>query len=212
MRAAMRAARDGSYGNDAPATLEAVAAGVDAFRRCPLWRDATQGVAGEGPPRARLMFVGEQPGDREDLTGKPFVGPAGRLFDEALAQAGLPRAEAYVTNAVKHFKHERRGPRRLHRTPTTGEIEACRWWLDAERRIVRPRVIVALGASAALSVFGQAMPVANSRGRAFQLSDRAQGLVTYHPSFLLRAPAPEARVAAYAAFVDDLKLAWTLVA
>ena len=210
VRAAQRRTRDGSWGEGAPTTLEAIRAGVSVCRRCDLWKEATQGVTGEGPAKARLMFVGEQPGDQEDLAGRPFVGPAGQVFDRALAAAGVPREETYITNAVKHFKHELRGKRRLHRTPNTGEIDACRWWLDGERRVVRPRVIVALGASAALAVFGRTTPVNANRGKALQLSDQAQGVVTYHPSFLLRLPDPEAKKAAYAAFVEDLKLAWKL--
>lgn len=195
-----------------PVTLEEMAAGVDVCRRCDLWRDATQGVPGEGPSQAKLMFVGEQPGDHEDLAGHPFVGPAGKVLDRALAEAGLPRSETYVTNAVKHFKHEPRGKRRLHKTPDRGEVQACRWWLDAERRIVRPRVIVALGATAALAVFGKATPIAANRGQALQLSDQAQAVVTYHPSFLLRVPDEAAKARAYAEFVEDLRLAWSLAA
>jgi DNA polymerase len=212
IRAAQRKSRDGSWGEDQPHNLETIAAGVDACRRCDLWRNATQGVPGEGRVSARLMFVGEQPGDQEDLAGKPFVGPAGQVFDKALAAAGVPRDEAYVTNAVKHFKHELRGKRRLHKTPNTGEIDACRWWLDAERRIIRPRVVVALGASAAYSVFGKATPIGKNRGQALQLPDQSQAVVTYHPSFLLRLPDAEAKAEAYKAFVDDLKFAWSLAA
>jgi DNA polymerase len=210
VRAAQRIARDGAYGQDVPASLEEVVAGVDVCRRCDLWRDATQGVPGEGPAHARLMLVGEQPGDQEDIAGRPFVGPAGQVLDKALAEAGVPRDRAYVTNAVKHFKHELRGKRRIHQTPTTGEVSACRWWLDAERRLVRPRVIVALGATAALAVVGKATPIAANRGKALQLPDQAQGVVTCHPSFLLRVPDPAAKAKAYAAFVEDLKLAWKL--
>ncbi len=212
MKAALRMARDRPAEGGAPSNLEEVAAGVDVCRRCDLWRDATQGVAGEGPGRAKLMFVGEQPGDQEDLAGHPFVGPAGKVLDRALAEAGVPRSETYVTNAVKHFKHEPRGKRRLHKTPDRGEVQACRWWLDAERRIVRPRVIVALGATAALSVFGKATPIAANRGQALQLPDQAQAVVTYHPSFLLRVPDEAAKAKAYAEFVEDLKLAWSLAA
>lgn len=193
-----------------PASLDAIAAGVDACRRCHLWRDATQGVAGEGPARARLMIVGEQPGDQEDLAGRPFVGPAGQVFDRALAAAGVPRNEAYVTNAVKHFKHQLRGKRRLHKTPETPEIEACRWWLDAERQLVRPRVIVAMGATAARAVLGKAAPIGKLRGQALQLEDQAQGVVTWHPSYLLRVPDAEAKARAEAQFVEDLRLAWSL--
>lgn len=212
VRQAQRLSRDASFEEGAAATLEEVAAGVDFCRRCDLWRDATQGVVGEGPGKARLMFVGEQPGDQEDLAGQPFVGPAGKVLDQALAEAGVPRAETYVTNAVKHFRHELRGKRRIHQTPNTSEVDACRWWLDAERRIVRPRVIVALGATAANAVFGKPTPIAKSRGQAFQLADQAQGVVTYHPSFLLRVPDPDAKAKAYAAFVEDLRFAWSLAA
>ena len=187
-------------------------AGVQVCRRCDLWRDATQGVAGEGPGAARLMFVGEQPGDQEDLAGQPFVGPAGQVLDKALAAAGVPRAETYVTNAVKHFKHELRGKRRLHKTPDAGEVTACRWWLDSERRLVRPRVVVALGATAALAVFGKPQPIAKMRQHAIQLPDQAQGVVTYHPSYLLRVPDAAAKAKAYEMFVEDLKFAWALAA
>ncbi|HEY0647084.1 UdgX family uracil-DNA binding protein [Phenylobacterium sp.] len=212
VKAAIRNSRDAPWDGVAPTTLDEVAAGVDHCRRCDLWRDATQGVAGEGPRKAKLLFVGEQPGDQEDLAGRPFVGPAGQVFDKALAEAGVPRAETYVTNAVKHFKHELRGKRRIHQTPTSGEVTACRWWLDAERRIIRPRVIVSLGATAALAVFGKATPVGKFRQQALQLSDQAQGVVTYHPSYLLRVPDAEAKAKAYAAFVEDLKFAWKLAA
>ncbi|WP_411287704.1 UdgX family uracil-DNA binding protein [Phenylobacterium sp.] len=212
VRSALRASRDAPFDGQAPTTLEEVAAGVQVCRRCDLWRDATQGVPGEGPARARLMFVGEQPGDQEDLAGRPFVGPAGQMFDRALAEAGVPRAQTFVTNAVKHFKHELRGKRRLHKTPGTGEVTACRWWLDAERRIVRPRVIVALGATAGLAVFGRPTPIGQFRQQSLQLSDQAQGVVTYHPSYLLRLPDPAAKARAYALFVEDLRFAWGLAA
>lgn len=210
-RIARAAPRAREVASDAPpATLEEIAKGVDACRRCELFKDATQAVPGEGAGHAKLMFVGEQPGDQEDLAGKPFVGPAGRMFDRALETAGVPRAETFVTNAVKHFRHEMRGKRRLHKTPGAGHVEACRWWLDAERRIVRPRVIVALGSTAALGVFGKAMAIGKSRRQAFQLEDQAQGVVTYHPSYLLRAPDADAKAKAYEAFVEDLAFAWKL--
>jgi DNA polymerase len=208
-KAAEKLSRDGSWDN-VPQNLEEVLAGLGLCRRCELWRDATQPVPGEGAVRASLMFVGEQPGDQEDLAGKPFVGPAGVLFNQALERAGVQRERTYVTNAVKHFKHEPRGKRRIHQTPTAGEVRACRWWLDAERRMVKPRVIVALGASAALSVFGQPMPVAASRGRAMPLPDQVQGVVTYHPSYLLRVPDDAGRARSWEAFVGDLKMAWEL--
>jgi uracil-DNA glycosylase family protein len=157
-----------------------------------------------------LMFVGEQPGDQEDLAGRPFVGPAGQVFNRALAEAGVPREQTYVTNAVKHFKHELRGKKRLHKTPVTSEITACRWWVDNERRLIRPRVIVALGATAALSVFGKATPIGANRGKAIQLPDQAQGVVTYHPSFLLRVPDQAAKDKGFRELVEDLALAWKL--
>ncbi len=212
VRAAVRNSRDAPWEGQATTTLDEVAAGVDHCRRCDLWRDATQGVVGEGPGQAKLLFVGEQPGDQEDLAGKPFVGPAGQIFDRALAEAGVLRAETYVTNAVKHFKHELRGKRRIHQTPTAGEVTACRWWLDAERRIIRPRVIVALGATAGLAVLGKPTLVGKARGQPMPLSGQAQAVVTYHPAYLLRVPDAAAKAEAYARFVEDLRLAWRLAA
>ena len=207
LKAAQRQARDGAFGDGVATSLEAIQAGVSVCRRCMLWRDATQGVAGEGVKNAPLMIVGEQPGDQEDLAGRPFVGPAGALLDRALAEANVPRARIYVTNAVKHFKHEPRGKRRLHRTPTSSEVSACRWWLDAERRLVRPRVTLMLGATAASGVMGRAVRVSEMRGRPAPLADGSQGLVTFHPAYLLRLPDPSAKAAAYEAFVADLRLA-----
>ena len=192
------------------ASLSSLPAAVDACRRCDLWRDATQGVPGEGAAHAKLMFVGEQPGDQEDLAGRPFVGPAGQVFNQALEKAGVPREETYVTNAVKHFKHELRGKKRIHKTPVTPEIVACRWWLDTERRLIRPRLIVALGATAAQAVLGKATPIKANRGRALQLPDQAQAVVTYHPSFLLRVPDARAKEEGFRALVEDLALAWKL--
>jgi DNA polymerase len=192
-------------------SLDQLAGLIQACRRCALWAGATQGVPGEGPAHAPLMLVGEQPGDQEDLAGHPFVGPAGGVLDRALAEAGVARGEAFVTNAVKHFKNEPRGKRRLHRTPDRAEILACRWWLDRERLLVRPRVIVAMGGSAVLSVFGKPMPILKNRGRALQLPDQAQGVITVHPSMILRIPGAEAKREAFAAFVRDLKAARALV-
>src|ERR1700739_1904605 len=140
-------------------------------RRCPLYRDATQAVPGEGPKRATLMLVGEQPGDKEDLAGKPFVGPAGRVLDQALADAGIDRKATFVTGAVKHFKHEMRGKRRLHKRPNNYEIDRCKWWLDQERAIVKPGAIVALGATAARSLFGRVATITRMRGQAHRLAD-----------------------------------------
>ena len=181
---------------------------INGCRRCDLWRNATQGVPGMGPGQARLMLVGEQPGDQEDLAGEPFVGPAGQVLNRALSQAGVPREETFVTNAVRHFKHELRGKRRLHKTPDGGEVAACRWWLDEERRLVRPRLILAMGGTAALSVFGKAMPIGKNRGVVFQLDDQAQAMITVHPSYLLRIPDKAAKEEGFAKFVEDLALAW----
>ncbi len=200
-----------SVDEPAPPSLEGISEAIQTCRRCDLWKDATQGVPGEGPAHAPMMLVGEQPGDQEDLQGKPFVGPAGGVLDRALKAAGVERGEAYVTNAVKHFKHEQRGKRRLHKTPNRGEVTACRWWLAGERRLVRPRVIVALGGTAVLAVFGKPLPIMKNRGRAFQLEDQAQGFVTIHPSFLLRMPQAAEREAAFEAFVADLRAAHALL-
>jgi DNA polymerase len=194
----------------APAVLSEVAAGVQVCRRCDLWRDATQGVPGEGPLAAALMFVGEQPGDMEDLRGRPFVGPAGELFNRALAEAGIARDTTYVTNAVKHFKHEPRGKRRIHKTPAAGEVKACRWWLENELRLVRPKVVVALGSTAAGSVFGRAVAVMKERGKPQRLDGGGAAIATVHPSYLLRLPDEDARRQGFADFVADLKAAKAL--
>lgn len=194
-----------------PTRLEAIPAALQSCRRCDLWREATQGVAGEGPPTATMMLVGEQPGDSEDLAGLPFVGPAGKVLDQALIAAGVARDRTWVTNAVKHFKHEQRGKRRLHKTPDAGEIAACRWWLESERRLVRPRVIVAMGGAAVLALFGRTMPIMKSRGRAIELEGEARGVITVHPSYLLRLPDEPARKAAFTDFVADLRFARSLI-
>src|SRR5262245_1416095 len=167
-------------------SLAALAKLENACQRCPLYRNATQAVPGEGARGAAVMLVGEQPGDKEDLAGKPFVGPAGRLLDEALADARIERKATFVTNAVKHFKYEMRGKRRLHKKPNAGEIERCRWWYEQERRLVQPSVIVALGLTAARSVFGRPMPIGKSRGTKHTLEDGTTAFVTIHPSALLR--------------------------
>lgn len=177
--------------------------------RCPLFRPATQTVFGEGPVDAPLMLVGEQPGDREDLAGRPFVGPAGRLLDSALAAAGIDRERIYLTNAVKHFKFELRGKRQLHARPDAGEIEACRWWLDHERVIVRPRVIVALGATAAHSLFGRSVTVRDMRGTLQRLAQGEAAYVTIHPSFLLRLRDRTQAQHEFKRFVADLRQAGT---
>ncbi|WP_122464720.1 UdgX family uracil-DNA binding protein [Brevundimonas lutea] len=195
----------GSVDDVVAATLPELDRAIQGCRRCPLWRDATQGVCGEGPRQAKLMVVGEQPGDQEDLAGKPFVGPAGQVFNAALEDAGIDRADVYVTNAVKHFKHEPRGKRRLHKTPNAGEVTACRWWLDQERRLVKPKVILALGGTAGLGVLGRKPAVTRERGQPIALEDGATGLITVHPSYLLRLPDEAGRVRERAAFVEDLK-------
>lgn len=191
-----------------PRTLaEAREAAADC-RRCPLWRTATQTVFGEGPEGARLMLVGEQPGDREDLAGVPFVGPAGAVLDRALAEAGIPRPEIYLTNAVKHFKFEPRGKFRLHQTPDTPEIEACRWWLEAERTLIRPQLTMALGASAAQALLGRRVAIGRERGRPSELPQGGMLWVTVHPSYLLRIPDEATKAREYALFVADLAGAW----
>jgi len=190
--------------DSSPRSLAALREAEQECRRCPLYRDATQAVPGEGRRGARLMLVGEQPGDQEDLDGHPFVGPAGRLLDKALAEAGIARDDAFVTNAVKHFKYEPRGKRRLHKRPNAHEIERCRLWLDTERKLVKPAVIVAMGATAARSVFGRATPVGASRGRALQTEGRTPAFVTLHPSALLRIRDPADRARGFKEFVADL--------
>ena len=173
--------------------------------RCDLHRCATQTVFGEGPLDARILFVGEQPGDQEDLAGRPFVGPAGQLFDAALAEAGIDRARNYVTNAVKHFKFVARGKRRIHSKPDGGEIEACRWWIAQERDLIRPPLTVALGATAARSLIGKVVTISTVRGAPLTLADGGECWVTVHPSFLLRLPDEDTRRIERARFVDDLK-------
>ncbi len=175
--------------------------------RCDLCRHATQTVFGEGPVDAPLMFVGEQPGDQEDLAGRPFVGPAGQMFDRAMADAGVDRAKTYVTNAVKHFKFEPRGKRRIHARPNGGEISACRWWIDQERLIVKPQRIVLLGTTAIHSLTGRAQTISSMRGRAFVLADGTEAWATVHPSFLLRLPDRTRVDEEYARFVEDLRAA-----
>ena len=174
-------------------------------RACPLYANATQTVFGEGPSDARIMLVGEQPGDQEDLAGRPFVGPAGQMLDRALAEAGLDRSRVYVTNAVKHFKFEPRGKRRIHAKPDAGEIAACRFWLDLERRAVQPAITVLLGASAARSVLGRIVTISRERGQPIPMEGNARAFVTVHPSYLLRLPDEASRAREYAAFVVDLR-------
>jgi uracil-DNA glycosylase family protein len=182
---------------------------VDAKRctRCHLYKHATQTVFGEGPLDAQILFIGEQPGDQEDLAGRPFVGPAGQLFDRALGDAGVDRSRTYVTNAVKHFKFELRGKRRIHAKPQGPEIEACRWWIEQERDLIRPAVTVALGATAARSIFGKVVTISRMRGEPHPMPDGEGGeaWVTVHPSFLLRVPEEDRRREDYGKFVEDLR-------
>ncbi len=185
--------------------LGSLRAEAEGCRRCPLWSNATQTVFGAGPVNADIMFVGEQPGDQEDLVGEPFVGPAGRLLDEALAQVGIERARAYVTNAVKHFKNEPRGKKRLHKAPNAGEIQACRWWLAQELRLVQPRLVVALGASALYSLTGLRSGLLEMRGIIAESEIAGEVFVTVHPASILRAGDGQAQ--AYADFVADLRKA-----
>jgi DNA polymerase len=187
-------------------TLRTVREAARDCKACDLWKRGTQTVFGEGPSRARLMLVGEQPGDQEDLTGHPFVGPAGKLLDRALADADIDRSDVYVTNVVKHFKWEPRGKRRIHKKPAAGEIQACRPWLETEIALVRPQALVCLGATAAQALLGRTFKVTAHRGE-FVTSDLAPlVLATVHPSSLLRAPDPDTRRAEIERFVDDLRL------
>ena len=188
-------------------TLSSVRAAARDCRGCPLWKNATQTVFGEGQCSARIMLIGEQPGDLEDRKGKPFVGPAGKLLDEALTQAGISRSDCYFTNAVKHFKWEPRGKRRIHKKPSPREVAACRPWLDAELRIIHPQTIVCLGATAAAAVLGPKVRVLRDRGRTLSSSLAENVFVTIHPSLILRMPDREAAKQEYKRFVHDLQLA-----
>jgi uracil-DNA glycosylase len=204
-------------------TLNSLRDAAAGCRACDLWKTGTQTVFGEGARNAEVIFVGEQPGDREDLAGKPFVGPAGKVFDKALAAAGIDRSQVYVTNIVKHFKWEPRGKRRIHKKPNAIEIAACRPWFDAEVAVTRPRVIVALGATAAQAVLGKNFRVTQRRGEAIDWQPESQGIgagaaagkarlphravvvATVHPSSILRAPDDQSRHAEMARFIDDMK-------
>jgi len=193
------------------AEIEALRAEAVDCRACPLWKNATQTVFGEGPTEADIVFVGEQPGDREDRAGKPFVGPAGLMFDRALDEAGVDRKRAYVTNAVKHFKFVPRGKLRLHKKPNAAEIAACRRWLTAEIEVLKPRLAVALGATAAQSLMGRAVAIVANRGKTLVAPTGISVFVTVHPSSLLRMPEEADRHAAYALFVRDLRTVAELV-
>jgi len=202
---ALEAERAIEPGGNLRASWEALLADARKCTRCDLYRHATQTVFGEGPLDARIMFIGEQPGDQEDLAGRPFVGPAGALFDAALEKAGIDRRTVYVTNAVKHFKFVLRGKRRIHNKPDAGEITACRWWIDHERDLIRPPVTVALGATAAQSLFGKAMPIGKNRGVPLKLPDGGECWITAHPSFLLRIPEEDRKLQEKRLFLRDLK-------
>jgi uracil-DNA glycosylase len=180
-------------------------------RRCDLYKHATQTVFGEGPAHAGIVLVGEQPGDQEDVQGKPFVGPAGQMLDRALEEAGIERGKVYVTNAVKHFKFDPRGKRRIHAKPNAGEITACKWWLEREFAALSPRIVVALGATAAQALTGHAVSVMRMRGREIELMGH-RGLITVHPSYLLRIPDEDAKAMEYKKFVADLRHAAKLAA
>ena len=181
-------------------------------RRCPLWRDATQAVFGEGPENARVIFVGEQPGDQEDIAGKPFVGPAGKVFDDVLEEAGLDRTLTYVTNAVKHFKFEPRGKRRIHSKPNAGEVKACRWWLDKELSLIEPDLVVALGATAGQSLLGKPVAITKMRGEVIEREDGLRVFLTIHPSFILRIRDPQDQQAERVRFLKDIKAVKRLMA
>ena len=208
-----RAGREEQGGLTGARTLVSLAelgGAVNACRRCALWKAATQAVPGEGAVPSRLMLVGEAPGDSEDLQGHPFIGPAGAILDRALQDAGLGRDSVYITNAVKHFKFEPRGKRRLHIKPSAGEIEACHWWLGEELRLVAPKLVMALGGTAARALLGHPVIVSQLRGAPTRLSATSHLWVTIHPSFLLRVPDDAQRRNEYARFVNELKdaLAW----
>lgn len=193
-----------------PRTLEALETGLQQCTRCDLCHTATAAVPGEGPSDARLMIVGEQPGDQEDLAGRPFVGPAGEVLDNALREAGIDRDSVYLSNAVKHFKHTLRGKRRIHQRPNVGEIEACRWWLAREREIVAPSVILTLGATAARAVLGKPVKISEVRGRPIAIDQGVVTFATVHPAFLLRLPDKQEARAQRVQFIDDLSEAQRL--
>ena len=187
--------------------LKTVAKEAASCTLCPLYRNATQTVFGEGAARAPIMLVGEQPGDQEDLAGHPFVGPAGKVLDRAMAEAGLERKKVWLTNAVKHFKNEPRGKKRLHKRPNRYEVEVCRIWLRQEISLVKPQLILALGVTAAVALAGRPVVLSRERGRVIEFTDGQRGMVTTHPSSILRMPDQKARHAAFAALVKDLKAA-----
>jgi DNA polymerase len=193
--------------NDPVRALKLLAKEASGCTRCDLYKNATQTVFGEGPADASLMLIGEEPGDREDIVGRPFVGPAGLVLDKALQGAGIDRAQIYITNAVKHFKNEPRGKRRLHKKPDASEIDVCRWWLDNELEIVRPAVAVALGTTAARALMRKALSINANRGRLIALPGGGKGLITVHPSYLLRLQEERDKRREFDHLVKDLRLA-----
>ena len=205
LKSALKAERRIEPGGNLRASWEALFKEARACTRCELYRYGTQTVFGEGPLDASIVFVGEQPGDQEDLAGRPFVGPAGQLFDRALDKAGIDRSTVYITNAVKHFKFVLRGKRRIHSKPESGEIEACKWWIDQERALIKPLITVALGATAARSLTGKTVTISRARETPLTLDDGSECLVTVHPSFLLRIPEEDRRREEKYRFLADLK-------
>jgi DNA polymerase len=206
LRQALRVERRVEQRSNVRAAWEELLKDARVCTRCELYKHATQTVFGEGPLDARIVFVGEQPGDQEDLAGRPFVGPAGAIFDAALEKAGIDRSAVYVTNAVKHFKFVLRGKRRIHNKPDAGQIEACRWWIEHERELIKPAVTVALGATAARSLIGKLVTISKVRGEPLSLADGSECWVTVHPSSILRAPDEAARREGKRLFLRDLKL------
>lgn len=200
-----RAVPEGSAPEPVDDSLSALREAAAGCKRCELWKPATQTVFGEGPARARIVVIGEQPGDQEDLSGRPFVGPAGKLFDRALEELGIDRGAMYVTNAVKHFRFEQRGKVRLHRSPDPGQQKACRAWLEGELARIRPKIVVCLGAIAAKAILGSRFGLMRQRGQWQELANGVRVLATVHPSYVLRQRDAESRRAAYESFVRDLQ-------
>ena len=193
-------------------SIDALRQQASQCRRCPLWSEATQTVFGEGPNTAELVFVGEQPGDQEDLQGRPFVGPAGKIFDAVLGEAGIDRTTVYVTNAVKHFKFEPRGKRRIHSKPNTGEVQACRWWLAQELTLLKPKLVVALGATAAQSLLETPVAITKQRGQTIMRDDGLAVFLTIHPSYILRLRDTQEAAAERARFAEDIRTVRSMMA
>ncbi|MCX8571897.1 MULTISPECIES: UdgX family uracil-DNA binding protein [Hyphomicrobiales] len=219
MPAAHHQAIQARHWPSAEAVTETAARSIDALRqqasqcrRCPLWSEATQTVFGEGPDIAELVFVGEQPGDQEDLQGRPFVGPAGRIFDAVLGEAGIDRTAVYVTNAVKHFKFEPRGKRRIHSKPNAGEVQACRWWLAQELTLLKPKLVVALGATAAQSLLEAPVAITRQRGQTIERDDGLAVFLTIHPSYILRLRDPQEAAAERTRFAEDMRAVRAMMA